>query len=97
MKPDSQRMKRKEYEKQLERLHGELVKLQEWVKHDGLKVCVVFEGATAPARAARSRRSPTASARACSVVALPAPSDREKSQMYLQRHLRRTCRRRARS
>jgi polyphosphate kinase 2 (PPK2 family) len=45
-------MGRKEYEKELARLHGELVKLQLWVVHKGLKVCVVFEGRTAPERAA---------------------------------------------
>ena len=42
--PEPQKLKRKAYDKELERLHVELVKLQEWVKHKGLKVCVVFEG-----------------------------------------------------
>ena len=51
---------RKEYEEQLKKLHVELVKAQEWIKHKGLKVCIVFEGREAPARAARSRRSPIA-------------------------------------
>ena len=59
-------LKNKEYEKQLKQLHVELVQLQQWVVHKGLKVCIVFEGQTAPARAARSRRSPSGSARASS-------------------------------
>jgi polyphosphate kinase 2 (PPK2 family) len=50
----------KEYEARLERLHIELVQLQEWVQAKGLKVCIVFEGVTAPARAGPSRRSPSA-------------------------------------
>jgi polyphosphate kinase 2 len=88
MKPDSQRMKRKEYEKQLERLHGELVKLQEWVKHDGLKVCVVFEGRDGAGKGGTIKAiADRVSPRVFRVVALPAPSDREKSQMYLQRYL----------
>jgi polyphosphate kinase 2 len=88
MKPDSERMKRKEYEKQLERLHGELVKLQEWVKHDGLKVCVVFEGRDGAGKGGTIKAiADRVSPRVFRVVALPAPSDREKSQMYLQRYL----------
>ena len=88
MKPDSQRMKRKEYEKQLERLHGELVKLQEWVKHDGLKVCVVFEGRDGAGKGGTIKAiTERVSPRVFRVVALPAPSDREKSQMYVQRYL----------
>jgi len=55
-----EKLKRKVYDKALTKLHVELVKLQEWVIHKGLKVCVVFEGGTARARAARSRRSPSA-------------------------------------
>ena len=54
------KFKRKAYEKRLEKLHVELVKLQEWVKHKGLKVCIVFEAATVPARVGRSRPSPSA-------------------------------------
>ena len=88
MKPDSQRMKRKDYEKQLERLHGELVKLQEWVKHDGLKVCVVFEGRDGAGKGGTIKAiTDRVSPRVFRVVALPAPSDREKSQMYVQRYL----------
>ncbi len=78
----------KEYEKELARLHVELVKLQEWVKHKGLKVCVVFEGRDGAGKggvikAITERVSP----RTFHVVALPAPSEREKTQMYAQRYL----------
>jgi polyphosphate kinase 2 len=81
-------LKRKEYEKELARLHGELVKLQLWVVHAGLKVCVVFEGRDGAGKggvikAITERVSP----RVFRVVALPAPSDREKSQMYMQRYV----------
>jgi polyphosphate kinase len=79
---------RKEYEKELARLHGELVKLQRWVQHAGVKACIVFEGRDAAGKggtikAITARVSP----RVFRVVALPAPSDREKSQMYLQRYV----------
>jgi polyphosphate kinase 2 (PPK2 family) len=50
------KLKRAVYERQLAKLHVELVKLQRWVVHEGLKVCVVFEDATAPAREGQSRR-----------------------------------------
>ncbi|MCI4439942.1 polyphosphate kinase 2 [Tibeticola sp.] len=78
----------KDYEKELARLHVELVKLQGWVVHKGLKVCVVFEGRDGAGKggvikAITQRVSP----RVFRVVALPAPSDREKSQMYVQRYL----------
>jgi polyphosphate kinase 2 len=82
------RMKRKEYEEQLRPLHGELVAMQEWVKATGAKVCVVFEGRDAAGKggvikAITERVSP----RVFRVVALPAPSDRERSQMYIQRYV----------
>ena len=82
------KLERKAYDKELERLHGELVKLQEWVKHKGLKVCVVFEGRDGAGKggtikAIIERVSP----RVFRVVALPAPTEREKSQMYVQRYL----------
>jgi len=81
-------MKRKEYEKELERLHGELVELQQWVVHKGLKVCIVFEGRDGAGKggaikAIIDRVSP----RVFRVVALPAPTEREKSQMYMQRYV----------
>ena len=55
------KLKAKDYERALTKLHVELVKVQQWVVHEGLKVCIVFEGRMAPARAGRSRRSPNAS------------------------------------
>jgi polyphosphate kinase 2 len=81
-------MKAKAYEKELKKLHVELVKLQEWVKREGLKVCVVFEGRDGAGKggvikAITERVSP----RVFRVVALPAPTDREKSQMYAQRYM----------
>jgi polyphosphate kinase len=78
----------KAYARELERLHVELVKLQRWVVHKGLKVCVVFEGRDAAGKggiikAITERVSP----RIFRVVALPAPTEREKSQMYVQRYV----------
>jgi polyphosphate kinase 2 len=88
MKQDDNRMKRKAYDKELERLHGELVKLQEWVKHKGLKVCVVFEGRDGAGKGGTIKAiTERVSPRVFRVVALPAPSDRERSQMYIQRYL----------
>jgi polyphosphate kinase 2 len=83
------KLKARDYEAELSRLHVELVKLQEWVKYRGLKVCVVFEGRDGAGKggvikAITERVSP----RVFRVVALPAPSEREKSQMYLQRYVR---------
>jgi polyphosphate kinase len=82
------RMSEKEYQKELRRLHAELVALQEWVKATGAKVCIVFEGRDTAGKggvikAITERVSP----RVFRVVALPAPSDREKSQMYVQRYM----------
>jgi polyphosphate kinase len=88
MKTDAEPMKRKEYEKALERLHGELVKLQEWVKYEGLRICVVFEGRDGAGKGGTIKAiTERVSPRVFRVVALPAPSDREKSQMYVQRYL----------
>src|SRR6059058_971316 len=85
----SGKLKRKAYEKQLAKLHVELVKLQEWVKHEGLKVCVVFEGRDGAGKGGTIKAiTERVSPRVFQVVALPAPSDREKSQMYVQRYLR---------
>jgi polyphosphate kinase 2 len=86
----AERMGRKEYEKELAKLHVELVKLQEWVKHAGLKICVIFEGRDGAGKggvikALTERVSP----RVFRVVALPAPSEREKTQMYAQRYITR--------
>lgn len=81
-------LRRKAYDRQLRKLHVQLVRLQEWVKHKGLKVCVVFEGRDGAGKggvikAITERVSP----RVFRVVALPAPTEREKSQMYVQRYL----------
>ena len=82
------RMKNKEYEKELRKLHVELVKLQRWVVHKGLKVCVVFEGRDGAGKGGTIKAlTERVSPRIFKVVALPAPSDREKTQMYYQRYL----------
>jgi polyphosphate kinase len=79
---------RKEYEKQLRRLQTELCHLQAWVKHKGLRVVVVFEGRDGAGKGGTIRAiTERVSPRVFRVVALPAPSDREKSQMYIQRYL----------
>jgi len=82
------KLKNKQYMKELRRLQAELCKLQDWIKYKGLRVIVVFEGRDAAGkggtiRALTERTSP----RVFRTVALPAPSDREKSQIYLQRYL----------
>jgi polyphosphate kinase len=83
-----EKLNNKEYEKELAKLHVELVKLQEWVKYKGLKVCIVFEGRDGAGKggvikAMTERVSP----RVFRVVALPAPTEREKTQMYSQRYI----------
>jgi polyphosphate kinase len=83
-----QQLTRKTYERELERLHVELVQLQEWVRREKKKICVVFEGRDGAGKggvikALTERVSP----RTFRVVALPAPTEREKSQMYLQRYV----------
>ena len=84
----TEKFKRKDYEKKLAKLHGELVKLQEWVRHEGRKVCIIFEGRDGAGKggtikAITARVSP----RIFKVVALSAPTEREKSQMYVQRYI----------
>ena len=82
------RMKNKEYEKELRKLHVELVKLQQWVVHEGLKLCVVFEGRDGAGKGGTIKAiTERVSPRIFRVVALPAPTDREKTQMYVQRYL----------
>jgi polyphosphate kinase 2 len=82
------RMKRKEYERELATLHVDLVKLQEWVKHKGLKVCVLFEGRDGAGKGGTIKAiTERVSPRVFRVIALPAPTEREKSQMYIQRYL----------
>ena len=83
-----EKLKRKVYDKELAKLHVELVKLQEWVKHKGLKVCVVFEGRDGAGKGGTIKAiTERVSPRVFRVVALPAPTEREKSQMYAQRYL----------
>ena len=83
------RLKRKDYEKELSRLQEELCKLQDWVKHKSLRVIVVFEGRDAAGKGGTIRAiTERVSPRVFRLVALPAPSDREKSQMYMQRYMR---------
>lgn len=81
-------LKEKQYQRELKKLHIELVKLQEWVKHKGLKVCVVFEGRDGAGKGGTIKAiTERVSPRVFRVIALPSPTDREKSQMYLQRYL----------
>ncbi|RPI18836.1 MAG: polyphosphate kinase 2 [Acidobacteria bacterium] len=87
-KAPPKRLKRKQYEKELARLHVELVKLQEWVKYKGLKVCIVFEGRDAAGKGGAIKAiTERVSPRVFRVVALPVPTDREKTQMYVQRYV----------
>lgn len=79
---------RKAYDQELAKLHGELVKLQQWVVHKGLKVCIVFEGRDGAGKGGTIKAiTERVSPRIFRVVALPAPTEREKSQMYAQRYL----------
>src|SRR3954470_24981488 len=81
-------MKGKQYDKELERLHGELVRLQQWVQHAGLKVCIVFEGRDGAGKGGAIKAiTERVSPRVFRVVALPAPTERQKTQMYLQRYI----------
>jgi polyphosphate kinase 2 len=78
----------KGYERELAKLHAELVKLQLWVVHTGLKVCVIFEGRDGAGKGGVIKTiTDRVSPRVFRVVALPAPTEREKSQMYLQRYI----------
>ena len=81
-------MKGKDYNRELKRLHGELVALQEWVVHEGVKVCIVFEGRDTAGKGGTIKAlTERVSSRVFRVVALPAPTEREKSQMYMQRYM----------
>jgi len=85
---DNGRLKRKEYEKELSRLQEKLCKLQDWIKYKGLRVIIVFEGRDAAGKGGTIRAiTERVSPRVFRLVALPAPSDREKSQMYVQRYM----------
>lgn len=77
------------YESELARLQIELVKLQEWIKHEDLKVVVIFEGRDAAGKGGAIKRiTQSLSPRICRVVALPAPTEREKTQWYFQRYVK---------
>jgi polyphosphate kinase 2 len=79
---------RKTYEEELRKLHVELVKLQEWVKHAGLKVCILFEGRDGAGKGGTIKAiTERVSPRVFRVVALPSPTEREKSQLYIQRYI----------
>src|SRR5215471_15388262 len=81
-------MKRKEYEKELRQLQVELCALQDWIKHHGARVVVIFEGRDAAGKGGTIKAiTERVSPRVFRVVALPAPSDREKAQLYFQRYL----------
>ncbi|MBK5400759.1 polyphosphate kinase 2 [Pseudomonas sp. TH39(2020)] len=85
---ESPKLNNKEYLEQLRGLHVELVKLQEWVKAKGIKVCIVFEGRDGAGKGGTIKAlTERVSPRVFRVIALPAPTDREKSQMYVQRYL----------
>jgi polyphosphate kinase 2 len=82
------KMKRKEFEKELEKLQVELVKLQRWVVHEGLRVIIVFEGRDAAGKGGTIKRIvDRVSPRVFRVVALPKPTEREKTEMYMQRYM----------
>ena len=82
------KLKRKEYEREMRLLHGELVAMQEWVKSSGAKICIVFEGRDTAGKGGTIKRiTERVSPRVFRVIALPAPTEREKSQMYLQRYV----------
>ena len=86
--PGKHDLKRKDYESSLRELHVKLVELQDWVRHESKKICILFEGRDGAGKggaikAITARVSP----RVFRVVALPAPTEREKSQMYIQRYL----------
>ena len=83
-----EKLNNKEYERELKRFHAELVKLQQWAVHKGLKVCIVFEGRDGAGKGGTIKAiTERVSPRVFRVVALPAPTEREKSQMYMQRYM----------
>src|SRR5215475_3154066 len=89
MSAENEPMSRNEYERELRKLQVELCALQDWVKHEGARIVVVFEGRDAAGKGGTNKAiTERVSPRVFRVVALPAPSDREKSQVYMQRFLR---------
>jgi len=82
------KLKRKAYEREMRNLQGELVAMQEWVKASGAKICIVFEGRDTAGKGGTIKRiTERVSPRVFRVVALPAPTEREESQMYIQRYI----------
>src|SRR5947207_5137548 len=82
------KLKRNEYERELARLHVEFVKTQQWVVHKGLKVCILFEGRDGAGKGGTIKAmTERVSPRIFRVIALPAPTEREKSQIYAQRYI----------
>ena len=87
-KDKNDKLSKKKYEKELARLQVELVNLQRWVQHAGLKIVVIFEGRDAAGKGGVIKRiSECLNPRVCKVVALGKPSDREKTQWYFQRYV----------
>src|SRR5262245_65763700 len=87
---DVVRIKEKEYQHELRKLHGELVAMQEWVKGTGAKICVVFEGRDTAGKGGTIKRiTERVSPRVFRVIALRAPTEREKTQRYLERYVER--------
>jgi polyphosphate kinase 2 len=87
-KHDTEKLDRKTYEKELRKLQEELAHLQGWVKQSGERIVIVFEGRDAAGKGGTIKAlTERVSPRVFRVVALPAPSDREKSQMYMQRYV----------
>ena len=90
-RPDAEprpKLKTKQYEKEMRRLQGELVAMQEWVKATGAKICIVFEGLDSAGKGGTIRRiTERTSPRVFKHIALPTPTEREKSQMYIQRYI----------
>src|SRR5690242_3135015 len=85
---DSSKMKRKDYEKELRKLQVQLCHLQEWVKEKKLRVIILFEGRDAAGKGGTIKAmTEKVSPRVFRVVALPAPSDRQKTQLFLQRYI----------
>src|SRR4051794_2500913 len=86
--PTRTKMKTKDYEREMAVLQGELVAMQEWVKATGAKVCVVFEGLDSAGKGGTIRRiTERTSPRVFKHIALSAPTERERSQMYIQRYI----------
>jgi polyphosphate kinase 2 len=87
-KGPAEKLSRKQYDREMKKLHIELVKLQQWVIREGKKVCIVFEGRDGAGKGGTIKAiTERVSPRVFRVIALPAPTDREKSQMYLQRYV----------